>query len=327
MAARTKSYVIPKYKTKYKVRNWPAYEASLRKRGDVTVWFDEACAGAWNAPSSGLPGGQRRYSDLAIVTTLTLRTVFHLGLRQAEGFVGSLLALMGLDLDTPDHTTLSRRSACVEAPRIHRSHQGPIHLVIDSTGLKILGDGEWHTHKHGTTNKRRRWKKLHLGVDTQGFIVASALTDSGQDDAAVGVRMICDLDCAIGRFTANGAYDTRAIYQALASAGHDPRTIVIPPRKTATPSQPPEELLEQRDAAIDRIAEVGRRRWRKESGAHRQARAENAMFRYKRLVGDRLRAKSPESQRTEARIAVNVLNRMYGLGMPDSEAICRLTEG
>ena len=320
MAARTKSYLTPKFKTKYKVRNWPAYEAALRKRGDVTVWFDESCADSWNAPSSGLPGGQRRYSDLAIVTALTLRTVFHLALRQAEGFVGSLIRLMGPDLDTPDHTTLSRRSGAAEVPKIVSSHQGPIHLVIDR-GLKILGDGEWHAHKHRTTNKRRRWRKLHLGVDAQGLVVASALTDSGQDDATEGVRMIGGLDRAIGRFTADGAYDTRAVYEALAPAGGEPCTIVIPPRKTAAPSQPAEELLEQRDAAIARIAEVGRRRWRKESGAHRQARAENAMFRYKRLVGDRLRAKSPESQATEARIAVNVLDRMHGLGTPDSEAV------
>ena len=321
MASRTKSYVTPKYKTKFRVNNWPAYEAGLRKRGDVTVWFDESCANSWNAPSSALPGGQRRYSDLAIVTALTLRTVFHLALRQTEGFVCSLMRLTGLDLDTPDHTTLSRRSGSVDVPRIARSHQGPIHLVIDSTGLKILGDGEWHAHKHKTANGRRRWRKLHLGVDAQGFVVASALTDSGQDDAAEGVRMIGGLDCAIARFTADGAYDTRAVYEALAPAGGEPCTIVIPPRKTAAPSQPAEELLEQRDAAIARIAEVGRRRWRKESGAHRQARAENAMFRYKRLVGDRLRAKSPESQRTEARIAVNVLNRMHGLGTPESEAV------
>jgi hypothetical protein len=116
MAARTKSYVTPKYKTKYRVNNWPAYKAGLRKRGDMTVWFDEACTDAWNAPSSGLPGGQRRYSDFAIVTTLTLRAVFHLALRQAEGFVGSLIRLMGPDLDTPDHTTLSRRSPDAAAP-------------------------------------------------------------------------------------------------------------------------------------------------------------------------------------------------------------------
>ena len=135
---------------------------------------------------SGRPGGQHRYSDLAIVTALTLRTVFHLPLRQTEGFVGSLIRLMGLGLDTPDHTTLSRRSATVEVPQIDRRTSEPIHLAIDSNGLKIMGDGEWHAHKHRTSNKRRVWRKLHLGVDAEGFILGSELTGSGVDDASVG---------------------------------------------------------------------------------------------------------------------------------------------
>jgi hypothetical protein len=153
MAARTKTKVTPKYKTKYRVKNWAAYDIALRERGDITVWFDEEAICAWKAPPSGRPGGPRKYSDLAIVTTLTLRTVFHLPLRQTEGFVSSLIGLMGLALKTPDHTTLSRRSRDVEVPRFAQS-AGPLHFVIDSTGLKILGDGEWQAHKHKTSNQR-----------------------------------------------------------------------------------------------------------------------------------------------------------------------------
>ena len=127
MAARTKSKVTPKYKTKYRMKNWAAYEAALRKRGDITLWFDEKAIDAWNAPASGRPGGQRRYSDLAIETALTLRAVFRLPLRQTEGFIASLVRVMGLDLATPDHTTLSRRGATVEVPEFVRQHDGPIH--------------------------------------------------------------------------------------------------------------------------------------------------------------------------------------------------------
>ena len=119
--------------------------------------------------------GPRRYSDLAIITVLTLRTVFHLPLRQTEGFVSSLIGLMGLALKTPDHTTLSRRSRDVEVPRFAQSGSPP-HLVIDSTGLKMLGDGEWQAHKHKTSNKRRSWRKLHMGIDEDSYIVAAALT-------------------------------------------------------------------------------------------------------------------------------------------------------
>ena len=198
-------------------------------------------------------------------------------------------------------------------------HAGPIHLVIDSTGLKIVGDGEWHVIKHKPANKRRCWRKLHLGVDAGGFIVASELTESGVDDGSVGATMIRGQGAGIERFTADVAYDTRAIYEALAAVGgvH----VVIPPNSEATPSRARDEVLRQRDAAIVRIAEVGRRRWRKEAGAHRQARAENAMLRYKRIIGEALRARKMATQATEARIGVSVLNRMTTLGKPNSVAV------
>ena len=321
MTARTKSKVTPKFKTKYRVKNWATYEAALKKRGDITVWFDEDAIDAWNAPRGGRPGGQHRYSDLAIVTALTLRAVFHLPLRQTEGFVASLIRLMGLDLETPDHTTLSRRGGTVDVPKISRRTSEPVHLAIDSTGLKIVGDGEWHSHKHRTSNTRRAWRKLHLGVDSDGFVVAAQLTDSSVDDASVGVALIEATDVAVAQFVADGAYDTKAVYKALGTAGGAVPVIVVPPRRTASASKPGEEFLQQRDAAIARIAEVGRRQWRKEAGAHQQARAENGMYRYKRLVGDGLRSKRPCAQQREAMIAVNVINKMAALGLPQSEAI------
>ncbi|MFT7626021.1 MAG: hypothetical protein ACI9WU_005214 [Myxococcota bacterium] len=151
-----------------------------------------------------------------------------------------------------------------------------------------MGDGifsgqPWHAHKHRTSNKRRAWRKLHLAVDSEGFISASELTGSGVDDRSVGVALIERIAASIQRFTADGAYDTRAIYDALAAVGVSGPTIVIPPRKTASPSKLAEEILGQRDAAIERIAEVGRRQWRREAGAHQQAPAENGMYRYSYL--------------------------------------------
>ena len=190
MGARTKTKVSPKYKTKYRVKNWPAYDIALRDRGDITVWFDEESICAWNAPPSGRPGGQPRYSNLAIVTALTLRTVFHLPLRQTEGFVASLIGLMGLALRTPDHTTLSRRQRSVEVPHVPRGREDPLHLVIDSSGLKIFGDGEWQAHKHRTSSRRRSWCKLHLAIDGDGYIIAAALTDRIVTDAAVGISIL-----------------------------------------------------------------------------------------------------------------------------------------
>jgi hypothetical protein len=146
MAARTKSKVSPTYKTKYRVKNWPTYDLALRNRGDITIWFDDKSIRAWNAPPRGRPWGQRRYSDLAIVTALTLRMVFDLALRQTEGFGASLISLMGLALQAHDHTTLSRRQRSVELPYLPRSHAGPLHLVVDSSGLKYMATGRAELH-------------------------------------------------------------------------------------------------------------------------------------------------------------------------------------
>ncbi|MFH2006227.1 MAG: IS5 family transposase [bacterium] len=182
-------------------RGLEAHEGSKVQR-PFGVWFDEDAISAWNAPPSGRPGGQPRSSDVAIATSLTLRLVFHLDLRQTEGFVASLIRLIGLGLDAPDHTTLSRQSRSTEVPRLAKTHHDPIHLVVDSTGLKTLGDGEWNAFKHKTSNKRRAWRKLHLGVDGDGVIIASELTDSSVYDASVGVMMTKQVDAVIERFNA-----------------------------------------------------------------------------------------------------------------------------
>jgi hypothetical protein len=205
MAARTKSRVTPKYKTKYRVTNWPAYEKSLRRRGDVTVWFDEDAVEAWNAPARGLSGGQLKYSDVAIVTALTLRTVFHLPLRQTEGFLASLIRLVGLSLETPDHTTLSRRSRTVEVPRLTKARSGAIHLVIDSTGLKIVGGGEWHAHKHGLSNKRlRRFSGLGRWLPTPRPVALPELLWLPDVSPLVGHRLERRGLCGRGRPLGNG---------------------------------------------------------------------------------------------------------------------------
>ncbi len=321
MAARRQSKVTLKYKTKYRVRNWAAYEESLRRRGDITIWFDDDAVASWNAVASGRPGGQQEYSDLAIRTSLTLRSLFHLGLRQTEGFVGSLMRLMRLELSVPDHTTLSRRGRTVDVPSLPRKADGPIHLVIDSTGLKIVGGGQWNADKHGVSRNRRQWRKLHLGIDLGGFIVASALTNSSEDDGSVGVDLLGRLGAPVASFRADGAYDSRAVYAALDEVGMPGIDIAIPPRRTASSSGPSVGTWQQREAALLRIDEVGRRQWRKESGAHQQARAENGMGRFKQILGPRLRARSENGQRREAMIGVSILNRMTDLGMPESEAM------
>ncbi len=320
MAAKKSSRVNVKYKTKYRVRNWPEYDKALRSRGDVTVWFEEGAVATWTPSKNGRRGAQRRYSNLAILTALTLRAVFHLPLRQTEGFLNSILRLMVVDLAAPDHTTLSRRNRGVEVPRLAKNHGGPIHVIVDSTGLKVLGDGEWHRRKH-KTKSRRTWRKLHIGVDAAGFIVASVLTQSTAGDAAQMPRLLDQVDSQIDRVTGDGGYDTRGVYDAIAAHQDERVRVVIPPRKGAVISGSSTHAAKLSNRNVAEIEELGRRRWKKESGHHQQGRVENTVFRYKRVLCGRLRAICAESQRREALIGCEVLNRMAELGMPESYAI------
>ena len=289
-------------------------------RVPVRCKSEEAIA-AWTPPKNGLRGGQRRYSNLAILTALTLRVVFRLPLRQTEGFLDSLLGLMGLGLKAPDHTTLSRRNRIVKLPPLSRAHDGPIHLIVDSTGLKIMGSGEWNTHKYKASRKRRDWRKLHIGVDDEGFIVAAELTASSVDDASTVPDLLDQIEDPIRRFTADGAYDHRSLYDRVGGAGTEDVVIVIPPRRSAVSAGPTDGPWAQREAALERIRRVGRRQWQEESGCRRRARVENGFFRYKSVLGGNLKARNSDAQKREAMIGCHVLNRMAELGKPNSYAV------
>ncbi len=189
--AGMQSKVHPTYKTKYRVANWPAYNQGLVRRGDVTVWLAPTAIAAWTPRRSSRRGVQQRHSDLAIETALTLRLLYHLPLRQAEGFLHSLFAMMHVDLAAPDYTTLSRRGQYLPR-RLRPVPTGDrIHLVLDSTGLSIVGEGEWAAAKHGGRG-RRGWKKLHLGVDRSGVILGHTLTEATVDDASTHRRYVND---------------------------------------------------------------------------------------------------------------------------------------
>jgi len=309
-----RSRVHPKYKTKYRVSNWSKYDRALVQRGDVTLWISENAVASWRPAPTGRRGAQRKFSDHAIETALTLRLVFRLPLRQAEGFLRSILSLMSIDLEAPDHTTLSRRSQSLNVDLHRVAGDKPIQLIVDSTGLSIVGEGEWAAAKYGGCG-RRGWKKLHLGVDRTGVIVAEVLTDGDVNDAKTALKLIDHVRWNITNITADSAYDTLAIYDVSAERGAE---VIIPPSISATRSRQLRSLSSARDRTIKRIKEVGRSQWKKESGYHCQARVENTFFRYKSIFGDRLRARHPESQEAEAIIACNVLNRMTGLGMPES---------
>jgi IS5 family transposase len=266
----------------------------------------------------GTRGGQQKYSDVAIETALTLRLLFHLPLRQAEGFLHSLFGMMGIDLSAPDHTTLSRRGQLLDVTLRRVPTGGGLHLIVDSSGLSIVGEGEWARAKHGLRGTRG-WKKLHLAVDRSGVIIAEALTEGHVDDATTALHLIDAVDGDIASVTADGAYDSIAIYDAAGARG---ATVVVPPTNTFTVfRRRPRSTA--RDRTIMKVRAIGRRRWKKASGYHRQARVENVFFRYKSIIGNGLRARSPAGQGTEAVLACNILNQMTQRGRPASYAVGR----
>jgi len=307
---------IPKWR--YRVTNWPAYEAGLRRRADLTFWLDEAAFAGWQAPRRSTPGGQPRYSDLAVELVLTLRLVFHLALRPAEAFSRSVLRLLGLDLAVPDHTTLSRRgrSFAGRQPRA-AAHAGPVHLVLDSTGLQLFGQGEWDAQKHGRT--RRQWSKLHLAVDAAtGEIAAHTLTTGNADDAAQAPGLLGQVEGCIAPVTADGAYDSNAVYEAAIRQHGPPPDVVIPPRASAVPSTNDPAAQTPRDRHIRLIAEQGRVAWQQTTGYGRRNLVETAIGRYKHLIGPKLHARTLPGQQGEAALAVTALNRMIRAAKPVS---------
>jgi hypothetical protein len=307
-------------KQRHRVTNWPAYDAALRQRGSLTVWFTEEAIAAWRAEPRTTRGGQPHYSALAIRTALTLRAVFRLALRQTEGLIGSILQLLGLDLAVPDHSTLSRRAERLEVPKPSPSARDSVHLLVDSTGLRLCGPGEWLVEKHGTRT-RRSWRKLHIGVDAEtGQILAAELTTSAVDDGSQVEPLLDQIAGPLASFTGDGAYDQTGIYDTIAKRDPD-ADVIVPPRSTAVLTETAESTPTQRDRHLQSIAEHGRTGWQTRSGYTRRALVEAAISRLKRVIGDALRSRTDRRRLTEVAIAIAALNRMLELGRPKSVRI------
>ena len=263
------------------------------------------------------PNHARRpaFSNMAIQTGLILRTVFGLALRQTEGLIGSIIHLLGIELAVPDHSTLGRRAQTVTLPKWTRRHAGPVQLIVDSTGLKLNGPGEWLVEKHETT-KRRSWRKLHIGLDAvSGEIVASTLTGRDIDDASQVAALLDQVDGSVGVFMGDGAYDSADVYAAVEER-HPDALVIVPPRAGAVASS--QTFPAQRNGHIRNIAARGRRGWQAASGYNRRALVEAQIGRYKRVIGNALRSHTEEARRAEVAIADHVLNRMNDLGRPKS---------
>lgn len=311
-----------KTKTVYRVKNWSAYNQALIGRGRITLWLSEEALSAWHYEGPAQRGAQFYYSDLAIETSLTLGKLFHLPLRQTQGLVQSLLALMQTDLEAPDYSTLSRRQGDLQITLPVKAKGEGLHIVVDSSGLKIYGEGEWRTRQYGWSY-RRTWRKLHLSIDVEtGEIVAQTLTLAGVDDASQVKPMLAQIEGRVDRLGGDGAYDRWRMLRTLAypSGQATPIEAVIPPQRQARVRKAKRRYrhIEARNQRVVDIDRKGRKKWKRESGYHHRSLAETGVGRFKGILGPTLRSRKLPNQQVEARIGCSILNRMIHLGKPQS---------
>ena len=306
-------------KATYRVRNWKQDNDALVRRGSLALWVEESTLDAWRDQGPTRQGAQFRYSDLAIECLLTLRTVYHLPLRATEGFVRSIFELMGLDLPVPDYSTLCRRAGTLRIT-LPKKATGPLHLVLDSTGLKVHGEGEWKVGKHGYS-KRRTWLKLHLAIDPQTHeIQAAIVSEPAVTDAEAVPDLLEQVEDPVEAAEADGAHDQQGVYDALKRRG---ARAVIPPRRDAKIRRHGNMKGPRldRDENLRRIRQIGRAAWKEESGYHVRSPGETAMFRMKTLFGVEVSSRGPAQQATEMGIRCRAMNIMTHQGLPQSERV------
>jgi len=309
----------PRPKEKYRLTNWPEYNKALIDRGFVTLWLDENILDQWYYKGPRTSGGLFRYSDECIQAALAIKAVFRLAFRQTQGLIKSLIAIMKLDIQVPSYSQLCRRQArlsAFQAPtKLTDPSAEPIHLVVDSTGLKVYGEGEWKVRKHGA-DKRRTWRKLHLAADeATNTIHAVELTPHSISDAQMVKPLVAQIELPIAKLSGDGAYDQIKVYDELETHHIRP---VIPPRSNAVIwiDEAGNDLVHPRNEALSQINLLGLAEWKRQIGYHRRSKAETAMFRWKVIFGERLCCRLLANQQTEAQIKATCLNRFTSLGMP-----------
>ena len=304
-----------KTKRQYRIRNWQQYNKALVGRGSLTLWVDARSLDTWlDADYPNRRGRRRTYSDVAILCSLMLREVYHLPLRAAEGMLRSLMQLLEVSLPAPNYSTLSRRARSLRLSFAQSKHIE--HLVIDSTGLKLYGEGEWQVRVHGWA-KHRTWRKLHISLDADSQqVVAALITNKETVDPRVLPCLLKQVEPPVERVLADGAYDSRECYRAIYARG---ARAVIPPRKGSVLWQ--DEYLKDRNSNLREVIKRGSEGWKKRVKYHRRSLVETAFFRLKSLFTDRLRCREVERQKTEVTIRCMAMNRMTELGMPHSHAV------
>lgn len=309
-----------KEKQQYRITNWSQYNQALENRGNVTFIIDDEVIQNWYSAAPAQRGAQQIYSDICIEAIMMIKTVFRLPYRQARGFVVGLLKLMDLGkLQVPSFTQVNRRFRVLDIDAFEIPASGSITIAIDSTGVKVYGEGEWKCRTHGWS-KRRTWRKLHLGVDPEtGFIHCHTTTTNSESDESQVEEMLDQVDAKIDEVYLDGAYDTQNCYDGLIERDIRP---IIPPRDGAVEwywNKPGDHPGYPRNVAVRRVNEVGRAQWKIEEGYHHRSLSETAMFRYKVIFGSEHYSRSLQTQIQENKMKIKALNRMTAHGMPDSQ--------
>ena len=295
---------------RYRTTNWSTYNSALRERGSLLIWLDKEMA--WHAPLEGRPGRPPVFSNAAIQFCLSIKVLFKLPLRQTAGMVASLLHLAGLDWPVPDYSTLCRRQKTLQVQILYRRAGGPLNLLVDSTGIKFLGDGEWQARKHGVQG-RRQWRKGHLAMDTATSDIRAVEFTPGRDgDSPVLPDMLDQIpeDEEIGTVTADGAYDTRRCHSAILARGAVP---IIPIRKNGRLWREDCPAAIARNETLRATRHYGRAFWKRWTGYHARSRIE-AKMRCLKSFGERIAARDPDRQTAEIQIRITLMNRFNALG-------------
>lgn len=299
----------------YRTKNWKAYNESLKSRGSLSIWLDKEMT--WFAGGTGKRGRSATYSDAAIQFCLSLKCLFGLPLRQSMGLVESLLELSGLDWLIPNFSTISRRQKHLQVSIPYRGGSDTLHLLVDSTGVKMLGEGEWKTKKHGA-DYRRQWRKVHLGIDAQTLeIRAIEVTSNSVGDAPMLPELLAQVTTPIAAVTGDGAYDTKACHAAIAAVG---ATAVIPAQKNAQLWKKYPPGAEARNEIVKASQRLGRTIWKHWSGYHQRSLVETKMRCFK-LLGERVMARGFDCQVAELQVRAALLNRFTQLGTPVTVAM------
>lgn len=302
-------------KDKYKVTNWSSYNSGLKRRGSINLWISSDLSDQWKWEGKSKRGGQYAYSDIAIELCLMIGSVYSLALRQTEGFMSSFFEQCGWELPVSSYTTICRRSKGLSVNLKSKKNSGITDIVVDSTGLKVYGEGEWKVRKHGA-GKHRTWMKMHLAIDAGSQqIKGVSLTSNSVEDSSAGISLIKSMKFRIGSLRGDGGYDKHKFREMLKS-----RNIIqlIPPQSNAVINRKGLNYLVERNESIKKIKRIGRKKWKQQSGYHQRSKVETAMFRYKAVIGDHLSARVVGNQKTEVAIGCKILNIMLQVAKPIS---------